>query len=74
MTRPRTRLQRRLRRQGYTWEVAPLRNPFPRTPKLIVIHKPGEWGWRSYRTHLLDFIGEVIRPVGTIYIRNGRKP
>lgn len=73
MTRPRTRLQRRLRRQGYTWEIAPLKNPTPRSPKLIVIHKPVS-SWRAYRPYLLGFIGEVIRPIGTIYIHNGRKP
>jgi hypothetical protein len=70
----RTRAQRRYRRKGYTWEIAPLRNPSPSTPKLVVIHKPGQWGWRSYRPYLLDFMGEVIRPVAKHYIHNGGKP
>lgn len=70
----RTRAQRRYRKQGYMWEVAPLANPHPWIPKLIVIHKPGEWGWRSYRPHLLDFLGETIRPVAQHYIHKGGKP
>jgi hypothetical protein len=74
VTPRRSRCQRRLRRKGYTWEVTTLRPLWPsqRHPKLIVIHKPGGWGWRSYRDYLLD--DEVIRPVGTYYIHNGKKP
>jgi hypothetical protein len=70
----RTKAQRRYRKQGYTWEIAPLRNPFRHTPKTIVIHKSGPYGWRSYRPHLLDFLGETIRPICKHYIHNGRKP
>jgi len=70
----RTKAQRRYRKQGYTWEIAPLRNPFQHTPKTIVIHKSGPWGWRSYRPHLLDFLGETIRPICKHYIHKGGKP
>ena len=73
MTR-RTKAQRRYRRQGYTWEIAPLRNPFKYNPKLVVIHKPGPYGWRSYRAHLLGIYDEVIRPIAKHYIHKGKKP
>jgi hypothetical protein len=51
-----------------------LRNPFQHTPKTVVIHKAGPYGWRSYRAHLLDFLGETIRPICKHYIHKGGKP
>lgn len=67
----RTRAQRRLRRKGYTYEVTYLKEPFLLT-KLILIVKGHRSSWREHRPYLLD--GEVIRPVGTTYIHNGKKP
>lgn len=70
----RTRLQRRYASQGYTWEITTMKPTSPNVPKLIVIHKSGPYGWRSYRPYLLKFMGEYIRPIGTTYIHKGRKP
>lgn len=69
----RTRAQRRFRRMGYTWEISTL-TPCAYAPKVILIQGTGPWGWRSYRDHLIDYLGEQVRPIAVSYIHNGRKP
>ena len=68
----RTRAQRRLRKQGYTYEVALLKEPFPWVVKVIVISKGHRSSWREHRRYLFE--GEVIRPIAHTYIHKGGKP
>lgn len=68
----RSRCQRKLRRKGYTYEVTSLRKLWEgKTPKLILILDHGSWRW--WRRHP-TLPGDVVRPVGTYYINNGKKP
>ena len=70
----RTKAQSKLRKRGYTYEIAYLSEPFKgRYAKmLILIVKGHRTSWRENRNHLMA--GEVIRPVATTYLHNGRKP
>ena len=77
----RSRQGRRLHRLGFTHEVTFLDDAFFRSigiPKTIFIFNPARAhdgpqtprkGWRR-----LALDGEHIRPAGTYYIHNGRKP
>ena len=69
----RTRAQRRYRRQGFTFELTELRNPFKRRPKTIHILKGSSSSWRWWRDNSWN-ADEVIRPIAKHYIHNGRKP
>lgn len=64
----RTRAARRLRREGYTHELVSWAKPLPGVPKVMIIFNAG-WDPDPYRA----YGDEVIRPVGTAYIHNGRK-
>jgi len=70
----RTKAQSKLRKRGYTYEIAYLSEPFKgRYAKmLILIVKGHRTSWRENREFLNH--GEVIRPIATTYLHNGRKP
>lgn len=70
----RTRAQRHYRRNGYTYEIAYLKEPFGRNryhKLLILIVKGHRTSWRENRKHLSE--GECIRPIAVTYLNNGRK-
>jgi hypothetical protein len=64
----RTRAARRLRRQGFTHELVSWAKPLPGVPRVMIIFNAGH-----DQDAVPAFGDQVIRPVGTAYIHNGRK-